>query len=117
LTGLVKSIDRAVDEASSTRAEDRKLGVFVIIGDADGRAEQLKELAKKEGLTRVSFCIGTAPPRYEVNKDADVTVVIYTVGRPGRQEVTANFALRKGELSAAKRGDITEALSKVLPKR
>lgn len=117
MTSLVKKIDRVVDEASGKQAGDqRKLGVFVIVGDADGRAEQLKSLAKRESLTRVSFCIGTAPQRYEVNKAADVTVVIYTVGRPGRQEVTSNFALRKGELGTTKRDDIVTALSKVLPK-
>ena len=92
------------------------MGVFVIIGDADGRAEQLRGLAKKESLKRVSLCIGTVPPRYEVNKEADVTVVIYTVGRPGRQEVVSNFALRKSELDDAKRDTIVASVSKVLPK-
>ena len=116
MTSLVKKIDRVVDEASGKQTGGQKLGVFVIIGDADGRAEQLRTLAKQESLTRVSFCIGTAPPRYEVNKEADVTVVIYTVGRPGRQEVTSNFAVRKGELCETKCDDIVAALSKVLPK-
>ena len=116
MTSLVKKIDRVVDESATRQPGGQKLGVFVIIGDADGRAEQLRGLAKKESLTRVSFCIGTAPPRYEVNKGVDVTVVIYTVGRPGRQEVTANFALLKGELGVTKRDDIAAALSKVLPK-
>ncbi len=116
MTSLVKKIDRVVSEASAKRAGGQNLGVFVIIGDAEGRADQLRALAKKELLTRVSFCIGNAPPRYEVNKEADVTVVIYTVGRPGRQEVTSNFALRKGELDTTRRDDIVAALSKVLPK-
>jgi hypothetical protein len=116
LTGLVKKIDRVVDEASGKQAGGQKLGTFVIIGDADGRAEQLRGMAEKQGLKRVSLCIGSAPPRYEVSKDADVTVVIYTVGRPGRQEVVANFALRKGDLDEAKGDAVLAALSKVLPK-
>jgi hypothetical protein len=116
LTGLVKKIDKVVDVASGKQPGGQKLVTFVIIGDADGRAEQLRGMAEKEALKRVSLCIGTSPPRYEVSKDADVTVVIYSVGRPGRQEVVANFALRKGELDEEKGDAILEALSKVLPK-
>jgi hypothetical protein len=113
---LVKKIDRVVGEASAKQAGGRKLGVFVVVGDADGRAEQLRGLAKAESLKHVSLCIGDAPPRYEVNKKADATVLIYTVGRPGRQAVSSNFALRKGELGATRNDDIVAALSKVLPK-
>ena len=116
MTGLVKKIDNAVNEASGKQAGGQKLGTFFIIGDADGRAAQLRGMAEQEGLKRVSLCIGTAPPRYEVSKDADVTVVIYTVGRPGRQEVVANFALRKGELDETRGDAVLAALSKVLPK-
>jgi hypothetical protein len=116
LTGLVKKIDNAVDEASGKQAGGQKLGTFLIVGDADGRAAQLRGMAEKQGLKRVSLCVGTAPPRYEVSKDADVTVVIYRVGRPGRQEVVANFALRKGELDEAKGDAILAAVSKVLPR-
>src|SRR5262249_34694630 len=58
---------------------------------------------------------GAPPPRYEVNPQADVTVMIYTVGRRPEQQVTANFALRKGELNEAKADAIVKALSEVLP--
>ncbi len=116
MTSLVKKIDKAVDEASGKQPGGQKLGTFVVIGDADGRAEQLRKMTEKEALKRVSLCIGTAPPRYEVSKEADVTVVIYSVGRPGRQEVVANFALRTGELDETKGDAILAALSKVLPK-
>lgn len=114
MTSLVKTIDQRVNEASGKYP--RKLGTFVVIGDAAGRAEQLRDLAKSEALGRVTLCIGAAPPRYEVSNDADVTVVIYTPGRPGRQEVVANFALRQGELDETKSDAIVAALSNVLPK-
>jgi hypothetical protein len=114
LTSLVKAIDQKVHEASGKYP--RSLGTFVVIGDAHGRADQLRGLAKAEALQRVTLCIGAAPPRYEVSNDAEVTVVIYTPGRPGRQEVRANFALRQGELDETKHDAIVEALSKVLPK-
>ena len=116
LTSLVKIIDQKVDAASGKYTQGRKLGTFVIIGDAQDRAEQLRCLAQGESLQRVTLCIGAAPPRYEVNPAADVTVVIYQPGRPGRQAVTANFALRPGELDDAKCNAIVAALEKVLPK-
>lgn len=116
LTSLVKKIDLKVNEAADKNPGGLKLGTFVILGDADGRAEQLRGLAKKEALQRVTMCIGAAPPRYEVNKEAAVTVVIYTVGRPGRQEVVANFALRQDELNETKGDAILAALSKALPR-
>jgi hypothetical protein len=114
LTSLVKTIDQKVNEAAGKHP--RRLGTFVIIGDAHGRAEQLRDLAKKEALQRVTLCTGAAPPRYAISNEAEVTVVIYTIGRPGRQAVAANFALRKGDLDQATRDAIVEALSKVLPK-
>jgi hypothetical protein len=114
LTGLVKRIDQKINDASGKYSN--KLGTFVIIGDAAGRAEQLRGLAECESLERVTLCIGAAPPRYEVNAEADVTVVIYSPGRPGRQTVTANFALRKGELDETKCDAIIAALASVLPK-
>ena len=63
LTGLVKKIDQTVNEASGKYPGGRKLGAFVIIGDGAGRAEQFLSMARKEGLQRVSLCIGAAPPR------------------------------------------------------
>ena len=114
LASLVKKINDKVEAASSKYPQ--KLGAFVLIGDAHGRAEELRGLAECESLQRVTLCIGGAPPRYEVNKDADVTVVIYTPGRPGRQTVTANFALRQGQLDAATTDAIIAALANVLPK-
>lgn len=114
LTSLVKKIDDKVNAASGKHPN--KLGTFVIIGDKAGRADELRGLATCESLQRVTLCIGAAPQRYEVNPDADVTIVIYTVGRPGRQTVTANFALRNDELNDAKSDAILAALANVLPK-
>ena len=115
MTSLVKKIDQQVDAAAGKSS--RNLGAYVIfVSNADGLDKQLSGLAEKESLKRV--CLGiSAPPRdYDVSSEADVTVVLYSRGRRSMQKVTANFALRKGELDEAKADAIVKALSDVLPK-
>jgi hypothetical protein len=115
LTGLVKKIDQRVDAAAGKTP--RPLGAYIIfVSNSDGLDGRLRGMAEKEALKRVSLCIGAPPKNYEVANEADVTVVIYTVGRRPEQRVTANFALRKGELDEAKADAIVKALSEVLPK-
>jgi hypothetical protein len=116
LTSLVKKMDQKVKEATGKYAEGRSLGAYLIVNDTAGLADQLRDMAKTEGLQRVSLCIGAAPPRYEVANEADLTVVIYNPGRRNQQSVVANFALRRGELDDATSDTIVAALSKVLPK-
>ena len=116
LASLVKKIDETVNTASPKYRPGQKLGAFVIIGDAPGRADQLRGIAKTDSLSRVTLSIGAAPPRYEINPAADVTVVIYTPGRPGQNKVTANFALRTSDLDDCMTYEIITALSDVLPK-
>jgi hypothetical protein len=115
LTGLVKKIDERLNEV--TAKTPRAPGAYIIFDSkVEGLDKQLREMADKEALKRVSLCIGAAPADYEVNKDADLTVVIYNFSRRGDQKVTANFALRKGELDDEITDAIVKALSHVLPK-
>ena len=113
LTSLVKRIDRRLAAAGKSA---RPQGVYVIfVNNADGLDKRLRAMAEKAGLKHVSLCIGTPPKNYEVSGEADVTVVIYRIGRRRLEPVTANFALRKGELNEAKTDAIVKALSAVLP--
>jgi hypothetical protein len=116
LTGLVKKIDQKINEAAGKYTGGRQLGTYIIFNQADGLADQLRSMAKTEDLKRVSLCIAAVPPKYEVANEAALTVVIYNPARRNQQAVTANFALRKGELDESKIDDIVEALTKVLPK-
>ncbi|MBI2807001.1 MAG: hypothetical protein HYX68_18625 [Planctomycetes bacterium] len=116
MASLVKKIDTRINEAAPKYKPNQKLGTFVIMPDAAGRADQLRCMAKQNSLSRVTLCLGAAPPRYEINPAADVTVVVYTPGRPGQNRVTANFALRQAELDDCMSDKIIEALSNVLPK-
>jgi hypothetical protein len=113
LTSLVKKMDERVNAAAGKHKA--ALGTYFIFNDRPGLADQLRNLAKKENLKRVSLAIGNAPPRYEVSGEAEVTVVIYSPGRR-RNPVTANFAFRQGELDDEASEAILEALTKVLPK-
>jgi hypothetical protein len=116
LTSLVKKIDETVHAAAGKYPAKRRLGTFVIMPDAAGLADEFRDIAKNGSLQQVNLCIGNAPPRYEVAKEAYVTVVIYTPGRPGQNTVAANFAVRECELDEMTSDAIIAALSKVLPK-
>jgi hypothetical protein len=115
LTSLVKKIEKQVEAASGK--SPRTLGAYVIFQtNSDCLEMRLHAMADKEELKRVCIGIGAPPQDYEVAKEADVTVVIYNASRRGQQHVTANFALRKGELDESKTDAIVKALSEALPK-
>ena len=50
------------------------------------------------------------PPSYRLNRDADVTVMLFV-----NRKVVANFAFRAGELTEDRVGDVLKALPGVLP--
>src|SRR5260370_17001654 len=93
LTSLVKKIDQTINAAAGKYPGGQKLGTYFIIGDAKGRADQLRGMAKKESLQHVSLCIGVVPPRYEVNNEPEATGVIYNPRRPNHQPAPPNFPL------------------------
>jgi hypothetical protein len=94
----------------------RPLGTYVLyMNNGSGLDQRLRKLAETEAIKQVALGIGEPPSDYEVAKEADLTVVVYNPARRGRQRVTANFALRKGELNGARIDDIVKALAAVLP--
>ena len=107
LTSLVKKIDEATDKNS-----DCRMGSFVVFcSDDEGLEKKLKALADKEKLKKIVLTIDNpaGPSGYDVAKDADVTVVLYT-----HQEVKANFAYKKGELQPKDIDTIVDSLPKIL---
>jgi hypothetical protein len=114
LTSLVKKIDQRMQAADGKTP--RELGAYVLfMNNGKGLDERLRRLAEKEAIQHVALGIGVPPPDYKVAREADVTVVVYNPARRGGQRVTANFALRKGELTDARIRDIVKALADVLP--
>lgn len=114
MTSLVKKIDQRLETAVGKTS--RPLGAYVLYMNNNGDLEpSLRALAETEALQRVALGIGVPPPEYAVANEADVTVVVYNPARRGQQRVTANFALRKGELQDARIDEIVQAVGAVLP--
>ena len=109
LTSLVKKID-----AETEKNKSAKMGSFVVFlsNDEKGMEEKLKSLASKEGIKNTVLAIDNVagPEGYNIAKDADVTVVLYT-----KRNVKANHSFRKGELNDSAVSSIVKDVTKILP--
>ena len=110
LTSLVKKIDAATEIN-----KDKKMGSFVVfLTDEENAKDRLKSLADKQGIKNTIFAIDNVagPPNYNIEKEADVIVVLYN-----RRKVEANYAFKKGELNAQAIERILGDLPKILPEK
>ncbi len=88
---LIKAIDAA---AAKTKSD---IGAFVVfLTDDDKAADKLKAFAEKEKLKKVILAVDnpSGPNKYNVSKDADVTVVLYS-----ERVAKANMAFEKGKVT------------------
>ena len=103
LVKLVKKIDEA-----TVKNKDKAMGSFVVfLSDKEGLDRELATVAEKEKIQKTVLSIDNpaGPKGYNVAKDADITVVLYT-----DRMVKANRAFKKGELKDA---DIEKIVSEV----
>lgn len=110
LTSLVKAID-----AATVKNSGAKMGSFVVFcNDDEGLKDKLHKLAEKENLKKTILTIDnpSGPSKYEVAKDADVTVVLYY-----KQKVKVNKAYKKGELTEKEIAGIVADIPKILPEK
>lgn len=111
LTSLVKKID-----AETAKNKSARMGSFVVFlsNDEKGMEDKLKALATKEGIKDIVLSIDNVagPEGYNIAKDAEVTVVLYT-----KRNVKANHAFRKGELNDAAVSAIVKDVAKILPEK
>jgi hypothetical protein len=87
------------------------MGSFIVFcSDDDDLKDKLKELAKKEDLKKIILTIDQpdGPKKYQVAKDADVTVILYN-----ERTVEVNRAFKKGELNAKAVDAIVADLKKI----
>jgi hypothetical protein len=104
---LIKKIDEATEKNKSAH-----MGSFVVfLSDNEKLKTQLKDLADKENIRNTVLAIDNpaGPQNYNVEKDADVTVVLYT-----NHTVKANHAFRKGELKDPDIDRIVADVSKIV---
>jgi hypothetical protein len=88
----------ALEEATAKYAK-AELNAFVVFCSADEKlADKLKAWAEKAKLKNVILSIDAAdgPDKYEISRDAEVTVLLYK-----DRVVAANHSLGKGKLTAA----------------
>jgi len=108
LTRLITKLDTCTAKNSSC-----KMGSFVVFCSNDEAIEgKLKKLAKDKELKKVVLSIDNpaGPEKYNVSRDADVTVVLY-VDRTVKQ----NFAFKKGQMKDADVEKIIKAVPSILP--
>jgi len=107
LTNLIKKID-----AATAKNRDNKMGSFVVfLSDDESLQSKLKELAKNERLENIVLAVDNpaGPEKYNVNRDADVTVVLYT-----GQTVKANYTFKKNQLKDQDIEKVCADLPKIL---
>jgi hypothetical protein len=110
LTSLVKKIDAATAENKAC-----KMGSFFVFCSDDEKLEKkLKEISDKEKLKDTVLTIESAagPSGYDIAKDADVTVILYS-----KKNVKVNLAYRKGELKDADVDKIVADIQQILPEK
>jgi hypothetical protein len=107
LVMLIKKLD-----AETVKNSEKKMGSFcVFCNDSEGLSTKLADLAKNESLKKFTLAIDnpTGPAPYNISKDADITVVLYT-----KSKVVANYTFKKGEFKAADVEKIVSDVSKIV---
>jgi hypothetical protein len=108
LTALIKKIDE-----TTVKNKGANMGSFVVfLSDKEGLDKELASLAKQEGIKSCVLSIDNpaGPKGYNVSKDADITVVLYT-----ERTAKANWAFKKGELNDKAIATIVAGVSKIVP--
>ena len=89
-------------------------GFVVFLSDDDKLADSLKAYAEKAKLKNVILAVDTpaGPNKYNVSKDADLTVVLYT-----ERKVVSNFTFAKDKITDKDIEAIVKDVSKITPKK
>jgi hypothetical protein len=106
---LIKKLDAATDK--NQKASMESFAVF-LTDDTEAVQKKLEAMAKTASLKHLTLAIDNpiGPENYKVSKDADVTVVLYV-----KRDIKANYAFKKGELTAEKIDAIVKDVSKIVP--
>src|SRR5262249_57243954 len=102
-------------EAAGANKKDSGYKVWMTQLTEKADLDALAKWAQKEGLKSVpvgAFEDADGPPSYKLNRDADVTVLIFT-----KQKVVANFAFSAGALTDKQIDVVLKAVPQVFEKK
>jgi len=103
-----------LEEATAANSKCEMGAYVVFLSDDDKMADKLKELSDKLKLKNVVLAVDNpaGPKGYNVAKDADLTVVLYT-----ERTSKVNMAFEKGKITDKDIEAIVKAVSKITPSK
>jgi hypothetical protein len=112
VTPQVGTLLKQLDQATEKNGKASMGSYAVFCSDKEGLEGALKDLAAKQGLKKLILSIDNpaGPKSYEIAREADVTVVLYT-----DFTVKANYAFKAGELNPKGIDSVVAAVSKIVP--
>src|SRR5262249_23319309 len=105
---LATELDKAVAEPKNSPLRG---WITFLSNDQPKMDPQVVEWGKQHAIKSMPLGVfedGEGPPAYRLNKDADVTVLLFV-----KQKVVANFAFRAGELSEKSRVEVLKTIPKI----
>ncbi|MBP3959364.1 hypothetical protein J8F10_29310 [Gemmata sp. G18] len=110
---MTQKLIKAVDAETAKNAKADMFSFAVFSGDKDKLEPQLKDAAKKAELKTTVLAIDDKedpiPEKYALNKDADVTVILYV-----DRVVKANYSFPKGKLTDKDIEAVVKDVSKIV---
>lgn len=110
---MTKKLVKKLDEVTSKNtAIDMNSFCVYLTDDTEAFSKKLESFAKSSNVKHCTLAIDnpTGPEKYNVSKDAEVTVVLYV-----KRDIKVNYAFKKGELTDAKIDEIIKNTAKILP--
>jgi len=100
-------------EAAAAKNAKAEMGTFVVfLTDDDKASDKLKAFAEKNKLKNVILAVDnpSGPNKYNVSKDADLTVILYS-----ERVSKANMAFEKGKITDKDIEAVNAGISKIIP--
>ncbi len=109
----VQKLIAALD-AATVKNSKAEMGSYVVflVEDEKKQESTVKEIANKNGLKKIVLSIDSpqGPSKYNISKDADVTVLLYT-----ERVVKANYSFAKGKLDDKAIDAVVADVAKIVP--
>ena len=101
-------------KSSPKLGQDELESCWTDLADDDAMKAKLESLEKKQGLKKLVLAIDNpaGPEKYNVAKDADVTVTLYV-----KNDIKASYAFKKGEMTEKDVEKIVADVAKILPEK